>query len=109
MLIFRVESRAGRPENKSIHYTSILLKPFDLIFLDQIYRVSDMELVRVLPSAEDEVNVACFHPFTGGGLVYGTKVNPLLFFYLFLSASKFSLLLYRLLSYFISYICRKES
>lgn len=33
-----------------------------------------MELVRVLPSAEDEVNVACFHPFAGGGLVYGTKV-----------------------------------
>lgn len=41
----------------------------------QIYRVSDMELVRVLPSAEDEVNVACFHPSAGGGLVYGTKVN----------------------------------
>lgn len=34
-----------------------------------------MELVRVLPSAEDEVNVACFHPSVGGGLVYGTKVN----------------------------------
>lgn len=33
-----------------------------------------MELVRVLPSSEDEVNVACFHPFPGGGLVYGTKV-----------------------------------
>jgi len=33
-----------------------------------------MELVRVLPSAEDGVNVACFHPFAGGGLVYGTKV-----------------------------------
>ena len=28
----------------------------------------------MLPSAEDEVNVACFHPFAGGGLVYGTKV-----------------------------------
>lgn len=37
-----------------------------------------MELVRVLPSAEDEVNVACFHPFAGGGLVYGTKVSSLL-------------------------------
>lgn len=36
-----------------------------------------MELVRVLPNAEDEVNVACFHPSVGGGLVYGTKV-PLL-------------------------------
>lgn len=34
-----------------------------------------MELVRVLPSSEDEVNVACFHPSIGGGLVYGTKVN----------------------------------
>lgn len=33
-----------------------------------------MKLVMVLPSAEDEVNVACFHPFPGGGLVYGTKV-----------------------------------
>lgn len=38
-----------------------------------------MELVRVLPSAEDEVNVACFHPRVGGGLVYGTKVNSFLF------------------------------
>ncbi|CAK7349488.1 unnamed protein product [Dovyalis caffra] len=34
----------------------------------EVYRVSDMELVRVLPSAEDEVNVACFHPFAGGVL-----------------------------------------
>lgn len=34
-----------------------------------------MELVRVLPSSEDEVNVACFHPSPGGGLVYGTKVK----------------------------------
>lgn len=41
----------------------------------QVYRVSDMELVSVLPSAEDEVNVACFHPLAGGGLVYGTKVR----------------------------------
>lgn len=41
----------------------------------QIYRVTDMKLVRVLPSSEDEVNVACFHPSPGGGLVYGTKVN----------------------------------
>ncbi|WJX78214.1 hypothetical protein P8452_61460 [Trifolium repens] len=36
-----------------------------------------MELVRVLPSAEDEVNVACFHPFPGGGLVYETKEGKL--------------------------------
>ncbi|KAL6217638.1 hypothetical protein ACLB2K_010855 [Fragaria x ananassa] len=43
----------------------------------EIYRVSDMELVRVLPSADDEVNVACFHPFAGGGLAYGTKEGKL--------------------------------
>ena len=48
---------------------------FQNLFIMQVYRVSDMELVRVLPSAEDEVNVACFHPSVGGGLVYGTKVN----------------------------------
>lgn len=49
-------------------------KHFMFVFI-QVYRVSDMELVRVLPSAEDEVNVACFHPSVGGGLVYGTKVK----------------------------------
>ncbi|KAL1545297.1 hypothetical protein AAHA92_22040 [Salvia divinorum] len=43
----------------------------------EIYRVSDMELVRVLPSAEDEVNVACFHPSVGGGFIYGTKEGKL--------------------------------
>ncbi|XVF81094.1 hypothetical protein PTKIN_Ptkin15bG0128700 [Pterospermum kingtungense] len=43
----------------------------------EVYRVSDMKLVSVLPSAEDEVNVACFHPFAGGGLVYGTKEGRL--------------------------------
>ncbi|KAJ6825073.1 uncharacterized protein M6B38_378410 [Iris pallida] len=43
----------------------------------EVYRVSDMELVRVLPSAEDEVNVACFHPLVGSGLVYGTKEGKL--------------------------------
>ncbi|KAF8091298.1 hypothetical protein N665_0448s0014 [Sinapis alba] len=46
----------------------------------EIYRVSDMELVRVLPSSEDEVNVACFHPSPGGGLVYGTKEGSLRIF-----------------------------
>ncbi|XP_009588057.1 uncharacterized protein [Nicotiana tomentosiformis] len=46
----------------------------------EVYRVSDMELVRVLPSAEDEVNVACFHPLVGGGLVYGTKEGKLRIF-----------------------------
>ncbi|GER50114.1 transducin family protein / WD-40 repeat family protein, partial [Striga asiatica] len=43
----------------------------------EIYRVSDMELVRVLPSAEDEVNVASFHPSVGGGFIYGTKEGKL--------------------------------
>ncbi|XP_058101415.1 uncharacterized protein LOC131245756 [Magnolia sinica] len=43
----------------------------------EVYRVSDMELVRILPSSEDEVNVACFHPSVGGGLVYGTKEGKL--------------------------------
>ncbi|XP_054801591.1 uncharacterized protein LOC129305634 [Prosopis cineraria] len=43
----------------------------------EVYRVLDMELVSVLPSAEDEVNVACFHPSAGGGLVYGTKEGKL--------------------------------
>ncbi|KAL6646796.1 hypothetical protein ACP70R_015490 [Stipagrostis hirtigluma subsp. patula] len=54
-------------DNNTIHVYNIL----------EVYRVSDMELVRVLPSAEDEVNVACFHPSPGGGLVYGTKEGKL--------------------------------
>ncbi|KAK8557364.1 hypothetical protein V6N13_013638 [Hibiscus sabdariffa] len=45
--------------------------------IPEVYRVSDIELVRVLPSVEDEVNVACFHPSVGGGLVYGTKERKL--------------------------------
>lgn len=36
-----------------------------------------MELVRVLPSAEDEINAACFHPRAGGGIAYGTKEGRL--------------------------------
>eukprot|EP00873_Tetraselmis_striata_P042308 jgi/Tetstr1/462572/TSEL_007558.t1 len=43
----------------------------------EVYRVSDMSLVRVLPSADDEVNVAAFHPLAGGGIVYGTKEGRL--------------------------------
>ncbi|CAI9282531.1 unnamed protein product [Lactuca saligna] len=39
--------------------------------------VLDMELMNVLPSAEDEVNTACFHPLAGVGLVYGTKEGKL--------------------------------
>jgi activator-of-BECN1-regulated-autophagy protein 1 len=42
-----------------------------------VYRVADMALVRSLPSAVDEVNVACFHPHPGGGIVYGTKEGRL--------------------------------
>lgn len=36
-----------------------------------------MKIVRVVPSAEDEVNCACFHPAVGGGLAYGTKEGRL--------------------------------
>ena len=43
----------------------------------EVYRARDMSLARVLPSAEDEVNVACFHPSPGGGLAYGTKEGRL--------------------------------
>ncbi|KAL6549260.1 hypothetical protein OROHE_009105 [Orobanche hederae] len=53
---------------------------WSLVIVMTIYRVSDMELVRILPSAEDEVNVACFHPLVGGGLVYGTKEGKLRIF-----------------------------
>ncbi|KAK9806171.1 hypothetical protein WJX72_004148 [[Myrmecia] bisecta] len=43
----------------------------------EVYRVADMSLVRVLPTAEDEVNAAAFHPFEGGGIAYGTKEGRL--------------------------------
>lgn len=43
----------------------------------EVIRLSDMELVRVLPSAEDEINAACFHPLPGCGLAYGTKEGRL--------------------------------
>lgn len=36
-----------------------------------------MALVRVLPSLEDEVNVAAWHPVPGGGIAYGTKEGKL--------------------------------
>lgn len=58
---------------------TLILYVLSCTFLNQVYRVSDMELVRVLPSTEDEVNVACFHPSVGGGLVYGTKVTNINF------------------------------
>ena len=40
-------------------------------------RLKDMELVRVLPSADDEINAACFHPRAAGGIAYGTKEGRL--------------------------------
>jgi activator-of-BECN1-regulated-autophagy protein 1 len=54
--------------------TTIPIRVYTIL---EVYRVSDMELVRILPSAEDEVNVACFHPQVGGGLAYGTKEGKL--------------------------------
>lgn len=62
-------------KRKIVKASSRTSTPLMHLVILQIYRVSDMELVRVLPSAEDEVNVACFHPLVGGGLVYGTKVK----------------------------------
>jgi len=38
---------------------------------------SDLQLVRSLPSLDDEVNVAAFHPVPGAGIVYGTKEGKL--------------------------------
>lgn len=43
----------------------------------QLYQLPDLRLVRVLPSAEDEINSACFHPQPGGGLAYGTNEGRL--------------------------------
>ena len=43
----------------------------------ETYDSQDMRLTRSLASAEDEVNVACFHPKCGGGLTYGTKEGKL--------------------------------
>ena len=39
--------------------------------------MSDLQLVRVLPALEDEVNCAAWNPQPGGGLVYGTKEGKL--------------------------------
>ncbi len=35
--------------------------------------MSDLALIRVLPSLKDEVNAAVWHPRPGHGIVYGTK------------------------------------
>jgi hypothetical protein len=56
-----------------------MLQRLCLLSLPQVYRVGDMSIQRIVASAEDEVNVACFHPAVGGGIAYGTKeVEPLL-------------------------------
>ncbi|XP_051127785.1 uncharacterized protein LOC127249143 isoform X2 [Andrographis paniculata] len=39
----------------------------------QMYRVCDMELIKILATAEEMVNSACFHPSVGGGFAYGTN------------------------------------
>ena len=43
----------------------------------EVVSLRDMRLLRVLPSVEDEINAACFHPAPGGGLAYGTKEGRL--------------------------------
>ena len=43
----------------------------------EVIALRDMGLVRVLPSVEDEINAACFHPIPGVGLAYGTKEGKL--------------------------------
>jgi len=43
----------------------------------EIFDAKSMRLARVIPSAEDEVNAACFHPIPGQGIAYGTKEGRL--------------------------------
>lgn len=43
----------------------------------EIFSAKDMHLVRIIPSVEDEVNAACFHPIPGQGIAYGTKEGKL--------------------------------
>ena len=43
----------------------------------EIFSAKDMHLVRIIPSVEDEVNAACFHPTPGQGIAYGTKEGKL--------------------------------
>ncbi|XP_051127777.1 uncharacterized protein LOC127249142 isoform X3 [Andrographis paniculata] len=54
------------PIRAAAHLTSI-----------QIYRVCDMELIKILANAEEIVNSACFHPSVGGGFAYGTNNGKL--------------------------------
>ncbi len=39
----------------------------------EVYATEGMEPVRAIRSAEDDVNIARFHPFPGHGFLYGTK------------------------------------
>jgi hypothetical protein len=41
----------------------------------QVFRMSDLSLVRQLLSRDDEVNVAIWHPRPGQGITYGTKAG----------------------------------
>ncbi|KAL6767333.1 hypothetical protein ACKKBF_B34855 [Auxenochlorella protothecoides x Auxenochlorella symbiontica] len=43
----------------------------------EVVRLADGGLARVLPSCEDEINAACWHPHPGGGVAYGTKEGRL--------------------------------
>ena len=43
----------------------------------EIFSTKDLRLVRIIPSVDDEVNAACFHPMPGQGIVYGTKEGRL--------------------------------
>jgi activating molecule in BECN1-regulated autophagy protein 1 len=45
----------------------------------EIVQTQKMSVTRALPSTEDEINAAAFHPCPGGGLAYGTKEGKLRF------------------------------
>lgn len=45
----------------------------------EIVQTDGMMVTRALPSTEDEINAAAFHPYPGGGLAYGTKEGRLRF------------------------------
>ena len=45
----------------------------------EIVNTSNMKVFRALPSGDDEINAACFHPLPGGGVAYGTKEGKLRF------------------------------
>ncbi|KAK2075732.1 hypothetical protein QBZ16_001473 [Prototheca wickerhamii] len=53
------------------------LRPLHTIL--EIVSLADARLRRVLPSSEDEINAACWHPQAGCGIAYGTKEGRLRF------------------------------